>query len=158
MKPTVYIETTVVSYLMAWPSRNVLRLSHEMLTRQWWTHQRSCFELYISQAVLDEASAGDPVAAAERIEALHGITVLPIDDRVIDLARQLAKSIALPKRALGDSLHMAATAVHGVAYLLTWNCRHMANAVLADRISLTCERNGYIPPRIVTPEQLISLR
>ena len=91
MKPTVYIETTIVSYLTAWPSRDILRAAQEILTRDWWSKARPLFELYTSDYVINEASAGDPVAAAERLKALEGIPSLTTGDRVEVIAEQIRK-------------------------------------------------------------------
>jgi hypothetical protein len=155
MKPTVYIETTVVSYLTAWPSRDVIRLSHEMITREWWTNQHPLFDLYTSEFVIDEASRGDPAAAAERLNALKDIPRLPVPPGVPALSKQLAAALALPPRALADATHVAVSAVNGVSFLLTWNCKHLANGVLAARIERTCRDAGFTAPRIVTPEMLM---
>jgi hypothetical protein len=156
-KPTVYIETTIVSYLTSWPSRHIVRMSHELLTREWWNTAPDRFELCSSELVHQEAARGDPSAASERLKALIGIELLSINPEVYDLARHLATVLALPRRAEADAVHLAVTAVHGVSFLLTWNCRHLANATMADRIEETCEKHGYKSPRIVTPEQLMGL-
>jgi hypothetical protein len=154
MKPTVYIETTIVSYLTAWPSRDVIRLSHEVLTRQWWTQSRLQFDLFASDFVLAEASAGDAVAAAERLKALADIPLLSTSEAVDRLADRLASALVLPPRARMDAAHVAIAAVHGVRFLLTWNCTHLANGALADKIEQTCADAGFAAPRILTPEQL----
>lgn len=157
MKPTVYIETTIVSYLTCWPSKDPLRLSHEELTRLWWSTALDRFELYTSPLVLQEAGGGDPDAAVERLKSLQGIPSLALSDEVIALAESLAQLMKLPDRARADSVHLAVAAVHGMAYLLTWNCRHLANAALADIIERACERAGLLAPRVCTPEQLMEL-
>ena len=154
MKPSVYIETTIVSYLTCWPSRNVIRLSHEMLTREWWLLAPAQFDLYTSELVHQEASAGDPAAAAERIRAISGIRLLEITPETVELAADLATALALPERARADSVHVAVSAVAGMSFLATWNCRHLANASFADKIEKACRARGYEPPRICTPEQL----
>ena len=155
MKPTVYIETTIVSYLTAWPSRDVLRLSHEILTREWWTTRRSAFDLFASDVVVQEASRGDPSADAERLNALAGIPLLPLNPAVSDLAQRLETALSLPPRARLDAAHAAIAAVHGVQFLLTWNCTHLANAFLADRIERACAECGFKAPRIITPDLLM---
>lgn len=157
MKPTVDIETTIVSYLTAWPSRDVVRLTHESLTRQWWRFHRPSFELFTSNFVIEEASRGDPIAAAERLKELAGIPMLPADPRVEDLAGEIVQAIALPVRAHVDAAHVAVAAVHGIRFLLTWNCTHLANGMLTDKIEDTCERSGFRAPRILTPELLMEL-
>lgn len=155
MKPTVYIETTVVSYLTAWPSRDVIRLSHELITREWWDVASRQFDLYTSDLVEQEASAGDPSAAAERLKALAGLPRLAITDAAIELAEAIATALVLPDRARPDAVHVAVAAVHGVSYLLTWNCTHLANPTFADKIERACAGAGLTAPRICTPEQLM---
>lgn len=157
MKPSVYIETTIVSYLTAWPSRDLVRLSHEALTRQWWNEQRRKFDLLISQAVLDEASAGDPLAAKERMRALEGIDLLPMNEQVIQVAGLIADELQLPQRARADAFHISFAACHGVRFVLTWNCRHLANAILAAKIESVCRNANVSAPRIVTPHQLMDV-
>jgi hypothetical protein len=157
MKQTLYVETTIVSYLTARPKPDVMRLSHEMLTRQWWTNERIRFDLYISQLVIEEASGGDKAAAAERLKVLKDIPLLTITAEMYELAARLTRTLALPARARADAVHVAIAAVHGMSFLLTWNCRHLANAALADRIDQTCEGYGIVAPRIVTPEQLMEI-
>lgn len=155
MKPTVYIETTIVSYLTAWPSQNIVTLTHEMLTRQWWTQTRPSFDLFVSDFVIDEASGGDATAAAARMSALQGIPLLPVIPSVLELAEKLASALRLPARARLDAFHLAISAVHQVDFLLTWSCRHLANGALADRIEATCREAGSEAPRILTPELLM---
>ena len=157
MKQTLYVETTIVSYLTARPKPDVMRLSHEMLTRQWWTNERIRFDLYISQLVIEEASGGDKAAAAERLKVLKDIPLLTITAEMYELAARLTRTLALPARARADAVHVAIAAVHGMSFLLTWNCRHLANAALADRIDQTCEGYGIVAPRIVTPEQVMEI-
>jgi hypothetical protein len=157
MKPSVYIETTIVSYLTCRPSRHIIRLSHEIITQTWWQTQRQRFDLYASPLVIEEASAGDPTAAAERLKALEGIPLLPVEPSAILLAERLAKVLVLPHRAKTDALHVAIAASQGTAFLLTWNCRHLANAALTDRIERTCADAGFAAPRVITPELLTEL-
>ena len=155
MKSTVYIETTVISYLTCWPSQNIVRLTHELLTREWWSKCRPWFDLFVSDFVIDEASRGDPAAAAERIKALEGIPLLPVNPLALQLAENLAMALALPPRAQLDASHVAIAAVHGINFLLTWNCRHLANGALASKIETACREAGFAAPRILTPELLM---
>src|SRR4051794_10307473 len=107
MKPSVYIETTIVSYLTCWPSRDLLRLSHELITKEWWSKHRMSFDLYISEFVIGEASRGDPTAAAERLEELKDIPLLPADPATMDLAEKLSHALTLPAHARLDAAHAA---------------------------------------------------
>src|SRR4051794_30416552 len=121
MKPRVYLETTIPSYLTAWPSRDLVRAAHQQITREWWERRRSQFELYIAQVVLRECQAGDPTAASERLEALEGLPLLEQTEEATRLAQALLAQVPLPDRAAVDALHIAVAAVHGMDYLLTWN-------------------------------------
>jgi hypothetical protein len=148
----VYVETSIVSYLTARPSRNLIVAAHQRVTRDWWAN-RSNFDLYVSQFVMDEA-AGDAQAAAKRLKAITGATVVDVTDAAVVLAEDLVRHGALPQDARVDAFHVALAAVHGMHYLLTWNCRHIANAVLRGTIEERCRASGVEPPTICTPLQL----
>jgi hypothetical protein len=153
MKPTVYIETTIPSYLTAWPSRDLVRAAHQQITREWWA-RRDGFELFSSRLVVLECQAGDAQAAADRLAVMAGIQLLEQDTAVRDLAEALVRGVPLPAKAAADSLHIATAAVHGMLYLLTWNCTHIANVALRPRIEAVCREAGFEPPLICTPEEL----
>ncbi|MBS0260763.1 MAG: type II toxin-antitoxin system VapC family toxin [Planctomycetes bacterium] len=153
MKPRVYIETTIPSYLTAWPSRDLLRAAQQQLTREWW-ERRTEFELFISPLVLIECQAGDPKAAAERLAAVTGLSLLDPTEDVAILAETLITSLAIPPRAAADAVHIATAAVHGMQYLLTWNCTHIANVTFRPRIEAACRAAGCEPPLICTPQEL----
>ena len=157
MNPPVYVETTIVSYLTARPTSDVERQAQQVTTRRWWDERRAHFELYTSQFVLDEAAAGDAVAAAERAAVLGDIELLLIAPEVEPLAAQLLAAGALPPKARVDALHVAVATVNGMEYLLTWNCRHLANATLWRKIEQTCVEAGYEPPTICTPYELMGV-
>jgi hypothetical protein len=154
MKPTVYVETTVPSYLTAWPSRDVVRAGEQQVTRDWW-ERRTDFELRVSSLVLLECGAGDSEAAALRLAALDGVPVLAQTPEAETLADTLLREVPLPAKAAADALHIAVAAVNGVGYLLTWNCTHIANATLRPRIEAICRQLGYEPPVICTPKELL---
>ena len=156
MKPRVYLETTIPSYLTAWPSRDLVRAAHQQITRDWWDRRRAEFELYISQVVLRECQAGNATAAAERLKLLQDLPLLEQTEEATRLAQALVDRVPLPERAAVDALHVAIAAVHGVDYLLTWNCTHIANATLRDPIESVCRENGYEPPAICTPDELLA--
>lgn len=153
MKPTVYIETTVPSYLTAWPSRDLVRAAHQQITREWWAH-RDAFDLYMSRLVVQECQAGDQQAAVDRLAALAGIPLLEQTPEAGELADALLRDVPLPQKAAADALHIATAAVHGMQYLLTWNCTHIANAALRPQIEAVCRAAGFEPPLICTPEEL----
>ena len=154
-KPTVYIETTVVSYLTAWPSRDLVRAAQQQQTRDWWDARRDAFELVCSELVQQEAAAGDLAAATERLKVLADLRVLVATSEAATLAADLIARLLLPPRAQPDALHVAIAATNGIDYLLTWNCRHLSNAVLRPRIEWVCRDNGLEPPVICTPPELM---
>ncbi|HET9225429.1 MAG TPA: type II toxin-antitoxin system VapC family toxin [Thermoanaerobaculia bacterium] len=153
MKPRLYVETSVVSYLTALPSRDLVLAAHQKVTRDWWG-TRTQFDLYVSQFVIDEASAGDESAAAARLAALREAILLDTTPEAVSLARELVRMGDLPEKALVDAFHIAIAAVHGMDYLLSWNCRHIANAKMRGRIETTCRSYGFEPPTICTPIEL----
>ncbi len=155
MKPRVYLETTIPSYLTAWASRDIVMAGHQHSTKEWWETRREEFHLFVSQFVIDEAGAGDPDAARRRLEALADVPLLDPGEDVFALADGLMKRVPLPAKAAADSLHIAIATVNGMDYLLTWNCTHIANATLRSRIELVCRDFGYEPPVICTPDELL---
>ncbi len=155
LRETVYIETTIVSYLTAWLSRDLIRAAHQQLTQEWWETRRFDFELVVSEAVLNEAGAGDSSAAIERLEVLRGIRLLEINDAAALLAERLVAEKVLPEKAAVDALHISISAINNIDYLLTWNCKHIANAEMKSAIMAVCERDGFRCPHICTPEELL---
>ena len=153
-RPAIYIETSVVSYLVARPCRDLIVAAHQQLTSAWWHNHSAEYEMFTSQLVLDEAKAGDPEIASKRLAALEGVSLLQISDAAIDLADKLIKANAVPQKAAQDSLHIAIACVNGMDYLLTWNCKHIANARMRSKIDKVCREAGFIPPIICTPEEL----
>jgi predicted nucleic acid-binding protein len=151
----VYVETTVVSYLTARKSRNLVVAAHQEITRQWWKGRRREFDLYCSQAVIREASAGDKRAASKRLAALEDVPLLEVNEPARLLAAALAKAAALPDKATEDALHIALATAHGMDYLLTWNCRHIANAEIRNIVAAVSYEHGYGAPVICTPEELM---
>src|SRR5438132_13970015 len=151
----VYIETTFVSYLTARPSRDVVLAGHQQVTHEWWGTRRANYELCISQLVLDEAGAGDAQAAQERLLVLQPMLVLETTTNALELAKALLQAGALPAKAADDALHIAVAATKSVPYLLTWNCRHLANAGMRPVIERICSAKGFKAPIICTPEELL---
>ena len=152
--PAVYLETTIPSFLTARPSTDKILVGKQEVTRQWWENRRNHYDLFISQYVLDEAAGGDPVAAARRLAVIGGIDLLEVDDAVLSLAGEIVKSGLIPERAKTDAAHIAVAARHGVDFLLTWNCTHIANAEIMGRIQFVVTNAGYNPPTICTPDEL----
>jgi len=155
---TVYIETSVVSYLTARATSNLLAAAWQAATVEWWDTHRSRFELRTSTLTLEEAGRGHLEAAARRLTALGEIAILPITEAVAALSDALIHKKTLPASAQGDAIHIAVSAVHGVDYLLTWNFRHLANAETKPLIRNVCEQQGYVCPEICTPSELMGGR
>ena len=152
---TVYIETSVVSYLPALPARELLAAAWQSASSRWWETRRQRFELFTSQLVVDESREGHPEAAQRRLNALAGIPHLSMPDPVTNLATVLLTEGALPQKATDDALHVALSAYHGVDYLLTWNCRHLDNAEMKPLMRRVCTVHGYTCPEICTPLELM---
>jgi len=155
MKRRVYLETTIVSYLAARRSRDLIVAAKQAITHQWWDTRRGDFELYVSQVVADEASRGDPDAAERRRALLVQVPRLDVSDEVIELAEELVARDAVPRNKAEDAFHIALAAAHGMEFLLTWNCSHIANAERMDAIESVIESCGYECPRICTPDELL---
>lgn len=155
MKPSVYIETTIISYLAARSSRDVIVAGQQQTTRMWWEDRSSQFDLVTSELVLREAALGDAGAAERRTALLVGMRTLALTAEAESLATLLLERVRLPRKAALDAGHVSVAAVHGVDFLVTWNCTHIANAVLRPRIESACREAGYTPPTICTPFELM---
>lgn len=137
MKSKVYLETTIISYLTALPSRDIVQAAHQQITREWW-ERRDRFDLFVSEAVREEAARGDAEAAARRLAALEAVPVLALGLEVSDLAERFLRMRVMSARAAVDAVHIAAAVIHGMDYLLTWNCAHIANAAVRSKIEKAC--------------------
>jgi hypothetical protein len=155
MKPKVYIETTVVSYYTAWPSRDVVVAGHQQITRDWWRSRLPLFDGVVSELVLQEAEKGDPDAAAARLEAVAGFPVLTPGTEAGTLADGLVAEGLVPREYINDAIHITIAATNGVEFLVTWNCKHLANALTRNRMTAWIEAFGYECPVICTPEELM---
>lgn len=155
MKQKVYIETSVVSYLTNRHSRDVVIAAHQELTLQWWEQRASVFVLVVSELVHEEAGKGDSAASGERLDAIAELPILAISDEAVLLAEQLVGAGLIPRSSAADALHIAVAAANGIDYLLTWNCKHLANAVHRNQIEVLVEKAGYACPIICTPEELM---
>ena len=153
---SVYIETSIPSYLTGRPSRDVRAAAWQQITNQWWEQEKDKYLLYISELVLAEATAGDASAAQKRLDSLSGIPELGISDKAKNLAANLVREGGIPKHSEADALHVAIASVHDVDYFLTWNCRHINNASMKPVIRSICAVAGYTCPEICTPLELLS--
>ncbi len=155
MKQRVYIETSVISYLTARPSRDVMQLARQVATEQWWRHHRAKCDVFVSEVVILEAGQGDDDARQRRLDAISGVSILAATPEVAKLTQMFMKGHALPSRAEYDAAHIALAAVHKMDILLTWNLRHIANVIAGPRIRAIIEAAGYVAPTITTPEDLL---
>lgn len=154
MKPKLYIETSIVSYLTARPSRDVVINANQQLAQEWWD-ARENFELFVSQMVIDEIGKGDVVYAQKRLDLIQHIPLIDFNDAARDLAKEILKQNVLPPKAALDVFHIAATAVHEMDFLLTLNCKHLANAFIFRRVEKICRQFGFEPPIVCTPQEIL---
>ncbi len=155
MKPKIYVETTLISYLTAKLSRDLIIAAHQQITQEWWEARRQAFDLFISELVIREAGAGDEVAAQKRLDALKEMALLELNEETLYLARELVQKGPTPEKAKEDAIHISLATVHGMDYLLTWNCRHIANAEMRKGVASVCMSLGYETPVVSTPEELM---
>jgi predicted nucleic acid-binding protein len=157
MKPRLYLETTIPSYLVARRSRDLRLAADQEATEEWWEQRRHEYELFVSQAVLDEAAAGDPAVAARRLSAIAGLPRLRATPEVDLLAARLLSEQIIPAIAAPDAVHLALAAAHRMDFLLTWNCKHLHNPRLERRIEAACCACGFVCPVICTPAELLEV-
>ena len=158
VNPTTYLETSVISYLVARPSRDLVTLASQQITQQWWNAYRAEYELYISEEVVRECREGDQSEVAKRIAILRTIPVIPLTLEIQSLADLLVREKALPIKARADGVHLASAAYHGAELLLTWNMRHLANPRMLPRIRDIIVRVGLRMPEVCTPQALLESR
>lgn len=154
MKETVYIETSILGYLTARSTRNLIVAANIEITKEWWEFSRSSFELFTSQAVVNEVARGDVVIADKRLKILQGFRLLEINQAVKSLATQFLSRSNLPPKADIDAIHIATATVHGLDYLLTWNCKHIANAQIQKKLAQISLELNYKLPLLCTPYEL----
>jgi hypothetical protein len=155
MSETVYIETSILGYLTARSTKNLILAANMEITKDWWEFRRNAFILYSSEAVLDEVAQGDSEIAAQRLEILRDFPLLALNQAVQDLAAQFLARSSLPPKAKVDAIHIAAATIHGMDYLLTWNCKHIANAQIQRKLAEISLDFGYVLPILCTPNELM---
>lgn len=155
MPESVYIETTIPSLLGAFPSRRLEEAERQQATQSWWVMHRGRYELFTSDVVVEECSVGDANMAAERLRILEEVPVLKSDEAVEKLAAAFMASGALPAVADRDAAHIAFATVHQLDYLLTWNCKHIANPHIQKTLRRVAEKLGMELPTICTPAILL---
>jgi len=154
MKPKLYVETSIVSYLTARPSRDVVINANQQLAQEWW-EKRQNFDLFVSQIVIDEVSQGDASFAKKRLDLIQDFPLIEFNDESKDLAKKILRQNVLPPKAALDVFHIAVTTVHKLDFLLTLNCKHIANAFIFRRIEKICRQFGYEPPIVCTPQEIL---
>lgn len=154
VKRRVYVETSVVSYLTARPSKTIIGAAHQQITLAWW-ELRHQYELFVSESVLRECGAGDLGAAEKRLAMVRNVPLLTITEHAVDIAEALVKERIVPVKAAEDALHIAIATVNKVDYLLTWNCKHIANPEIQRNTAAYLEKVGLFLPFICTPEELL---
>jgi len=152
---TVYIETSMVSYLVARPPARTVARQWHVWTQDWWQLRRPYLECVISNEVLREAAEGDPKRSRKRLNILSTLTVLRRTAAVDELAEAFLSVGALPEKAMADAAHLAVATAYRVDYLLTWNMKHLANAIMLRRLRPVAEKHGYQLPVVTTPLQLM---
>lgn len=155
MSETVYIETSIIGYLTIRPNNNLILMANSEATREWWDTRRNYFDIYISEVVLDEVARGDIELANRRLEILQDFPLLTVNESVQNLAAQFLAKSNLPPKAANDALHIAVATVYSLDYLLTWNCRHIANAQIQKKLLQISNDAGYELPTICTPYELM---
>jgi hypothetical protein len=155
VKPKLYLETTIASYLAARPSRDLIIAAQQSITRDWWDRRRGEFDLYVSEFVLTESEDGDRAAAKGRLALLEGIPVLPVTSAIMELAQVLVTKGPLPPKAAIDAFHIATATAYGCEYLLSWNCKHIANAQIQRTLRRVATGRGFDLPTICTPEEFM---
>ena len=151
----VYIETTIPSYLAARPSRDLLQAARQQITHTWWSNERENYDLCISEIVLEEVISGDADAAQKRLAFLHDLPLLDLTEAVSYTVKAIMSSNLLPAEATRDAIHIAVSSVHGIDILLTWNCKHIANAAIMKELRTVVANCGYELPILCTPEELL---
>ncbi len=155
IKPKVYIETTVVSYLVARPSTDATLGARQRVTQQFWENYSDNFEFVVSDVVITEIRQGDEIAAQRRVDALAGLTVLELSPEAIILALELINAGVIPPHSLPDAQHIAIAVVNGIEYLTSWNYKHIVNETQRQHIDQVCQAAGYQSTILCTPAELI---
>ena len=155
MNKSVYIESSVISYLTARPSRDLVIAGHQAVTAEWWNERRLRYDLYVSPLVVEEVSAGDTSAAEERLRVIADIPSVTIAADAESLASALLAANAVPANSARDALHVAIAATQGIDYLITWNFRHINNASTRTMVVNVVSDFGLVCPVLCSPEELM---
>ena len=157
MRSSVYIETTIISYLTSKPSRDLIIAAHQRITDEWWADVRPQVDCYISPFLIDEASRGDPVYAQKRLDEVVAFAMLEVNEQIEDLAQQYFAVLQIPEKAKIDAFHLAVAAWHKMDYVLSWNCKHIASGRVQKTLQEINIRLGVHTPIVCTPEELMEV-
>lgn len=152
---SVYIETTIPSYLISRQNNDIIVAGHQIITSEWWDKYRPSFELYTSEIVIQEIQKGDPDYAFQRLNLMKDIPLLKFDTNVIDIIKKYQEYFHFPDKLINDFFHISYAVYYEIDYLLTWNCKHIANAHMKKQLRSYNETIGLFTPNICTPEELI---
>ena len=157
MKPTVYLETSVISYRAARPSRDLLVAAHQQVTYEWWERVFPLCDAFVSPVVLEAIAHGDSDAAHRRQQSIATFPVLEVVSEVHALASAYFAAIPLPDKAQADAYHLALAAWHGLDYLVSWNCPPIVSGRVRMIIEEVKAEFGIRTPIICTPEELMEI-
>ncbi|CAN5433920.1 hypothetical protein BH20ACI1_BH20ACI1_30460 [soil metagenome] len=157
MKPSVYIETTIVSYLTAKPSRDLIVAAHQQITNEWWTDVRPQVDCFVSPFLIDEVSRGDAAYAQKRLDEIAEFAVLEVNEQIEDLAQQYFAALQIPEKSKIDAFHLATAAWHKMDYVLSWNCKHIASGRVQKTLQEINIRLGVHTSIVCTPEELMEV-
>ncbi len=155
MKESIYLETSVISYYTSKPTRDIIVLAHQEITRQWWPKAIKRYDIFISEVVLEEAGMGDPYAAKKRLKEIKNFPNLGLNNHVEEMAKIYKGRLKIPEKSIRDAVHLALASVHNIDYLITWNCTHLANGGVIKKLIKINENFGVHTPIICTPEELM---
>ncbi|MFH1050811.1 MAG: type II toxin-antitoxin system VapC family toxin [bacterium] len=156
-KQKVYIETSVISYLVSKPSRDLVVTGHQQITAEWWKKTRNKFDCYISQVVIEEISKGDKIASSKRLNSVSDFPVLAFNSDIEDLAVKYVELLNIPEKSKLDAFHLAFAVMFEIDFLLSWNCKHIANAMINFKIKDYNNKNSLYVPFLCTPQELLEV-
>jgi hypothetical protein len=157
LKQKVYIETSIISYLTAKPSRDLVIAGHQKITYDWWHKVRTKFDCYISQIVIEEISRGDKIASSKRLDSINNITILGFNPEIENLALQYFNLLNIPEKSKLDAFHLAYCVLFGIDFLLSWNCKHLANALINFKLRDFNNTKSLFVPFLCTPQELLEV-
>jgi len=154
-KPTLYMETAIPSYMLAEPSRDVISLGRQDITRTWWKRDHARYAIFVSEVVLEEVGKGDPREVEKRRKFLEPFSVLKATPEIQRLIEMYLEENVVPVGSGQDAAHLAFASIYQVDFLCTWNFKHLANVFALRRFRQVNEKRGLFVPQVCTPEELL---